>query len=173
MRIIEFPLRALSSACCGARTGGFCLWRLTSESLSLLCVQACINLLADMPPCCMDLGITLSRLDDFENACAAYVTRFDFNLPAPPPCTYSLLRGSFEAMLMHYLTISVLYSLENKFGLRRPQNGPDFIKRQTLYIIGKRSSRSTHSSDSLPTILKWSQVQFFSHCGQTQGDLTR
>ena len=65
--------------------------------------------------------------------------------------------------------LSFLY----KFGLRRPQYDPDFIKRQTLYIIGKRSSRSTHSSDSLPTILKWSQVQFFSHCGQTQGDLTR
>jgi hypothetical protein len=34
-------------------------------------VQACINL-SQMPSCCMDLGITFSRLDDFKNACAAY-----------------------------------------------------------------------------------------------------
>jgi hypothetical protein len=72
-----------------------------------------------------------------------------------------------------FLFWSFLYSLENKFGLRRPQDGPDFIKRQTLYIIGKRSSRSTHSSDSLHTFLKWSQVQFFSHWCLCQGDLTR
>jgi Bardet-Biedl syndrome 4 protein len=35
-------------------------------------VQASINLKPDFPSSYMYLGMTLARLDDFENACAAY-----------------------------------------------------------------------------------------------------
>jgi hypothetical protein len=53
------------SACCAARIRAF------SRSVCAV-VQASINLKPDFPSSYMYLGMTLARLDDFENACAAY-----------------------------------------------------------------------------------------------------
>jgi Bardet-Biedl syndrome 4 protein len=55
-------------------------------------LSASINLKPDFPSSYMYLGITLSRLDDFENACSAYEKAIRMERserrPAPTACTH-------------------------------------------------------------------------------------
>lgn len=115
-------------------------------------LSASINLKPDFPSSYMYLGITLSRLDDFENACSAYEKAIRMERSArthkqhstrPTPITLCLWADSFVSRVLCASVSDHLFELNYTITLFNHDEIDSVRRRHTISACTARTARTT------------------------------